>query len=109
MKIEEIKEAKIKLEHEIEVSLIEFEKKFGLKIKRIINEDFQIDLSGYTRTKVGQIATYFQGRTESGGAYSLTFIWKENFIIVTAEASSAESFEKNKYRMENIVKTIRTK
>ena len=73
------------------------------------NEDFQIDISGYTRTKVGQIATYFQGRTESGGAYSLTFIWKENFIIVTAEASSAESFEKNKYRMENIVKTIRTK
>ena len=73
------------------------------------NEDFQIDTSGYTRTKAGQTATYFCGRTESGGAYSLTFIWKENFIIVTAEASSVESFKKNKYRMENIVKTIRTK
>ena len=73
------------------------------------NEDFQIDTSGYTRTKAGQTATYFCGRTESGGAYSLTFIWKENFIIVTAEASSIESFERNKYGMENIVKTIRTR
>ena len=42
MKIEEIKEAKIKLEHEIEVSLIEFEKKFGLSIKSVAHSKSEV-------------------------------------------------------------------
>lgn len=73
------------------------------------NEEFQVEISGYTRTKTGKMAAYFRGKDQTGGAYSITFIWKENFIIVTGEASSHESFEKNKFRMENIVKTVRTR